>query len=137
MDLNALLECISHKEAVESKKNTSLVRVRSNKDTVDKMNTGKFTLKGLFKSQTAKASDTQTILEKISQSEKDIVNYEVIKTFLIIYLAEVAIPWFKDHKTQHYLRAMTIFCEQQLTNSAIYQDLWCDFLLTVNRAKAE
>jgi hypothetical protein len=36
------------------------------------MNQGKFTLKGLFKSQSGKATETQNISQTISQSEKDI-----------------------------------------------------------------
>ena len=59
------------------------------------MNTGKFTLKGIFKSSTSKATETQNILQMISQSEKDILNYDILKNFLVIYLAEIAIPRFK------------------------------------------
>jgi len=96
MELNALLECISRKEGVEAAKSKAITKVKDNKDTVDKMNTGKFTFKGLFKSQSGKATETQNILSNISQTEKDIANYEIIKNFLIIYLAEIAIPAFKN-----------------------------------------
>lgn len=78
---------------------------------IDKINTGKFTLKVMFKSQNAKASETQNMLQKISQGERDIENYDIIKNFLVIYLAEVAIPWFRHHKTSNYLKAMTVFCD--------------------------
>ena len=62
MELNALLECVSRKEGVESSKNKAISRMRDNKDTVDKMSTGKFTIKGLFRSQSGKATETQNIL---------------------------------------------------------------------------
>lgn len=62
------------------------------------MNQGKFTLKGLFKSQSGKATETQNILQSISQSEKDIQNYEIIKNYLIIYIAEIAIPAYKAQR---------------------------------------
>lgn len=50
MELLALLECVGRKEGVESNKSKAISKVRDNKDTVDKMSTGKFTLKGLFRS---------------------------------------------------------------------------------------
>lgn len=103
MELNALLECISRKEGVEAAKSKAITKVKDSKETVDKMNTGKFTLKGLFKSQSGKATETQNILSNISQTEKDIANYEVIKNFLIIYLAEIAIPAFKNQKVHNYV----------------------------------
>lgn len=58
MELLALLECVSRKEGVEAAKSKAISKVRDNKDTVDKMNTGKFTLKGLFRSQSGKAQET-------------------------------------------------------------------------------
>jgi hypothetical protein len=95
MELSALLECISRKEGIEATKSKAVSKVKDSKEIVDKMSTGKFTIKGLFKSQTSKASETQNILQLISQTEKDIMNYEIIRNFLIVYLAEVAIPAFK------------------------------------------
>ena len=58
MELNALLECISRKEGVEATKSKAITKVKDNKETVDKMNTGKFTFKGLFKSQSGKETET-------------------------------------------------------------------------------
>lgn len=98
MELNAVLECIARKEGVASQKTKAISKVKDDKDTVDKMSTGKFTFKGMFKSTTGKAAETQAILQAISQTEKDILNYEVIKNYLIVYLAEIAIPAFKHQK---------------------------------------
>lgn len=103
MELQAVLECISRKEGVEAAKSKAISKVRDNKDTVDKMSTGKFTLKGLFRSQSGKATETQKTLQSISQTEKDIENYEIIKNYLIIYLAEIAIPAFKQQKVTNYI----------------------------------
>jgi hypothetical protein len=36
------------------------------------------------------------MLSQISELERDVKNYEIIRNYLIIYLAEVAIPAFKD-----------------------------------------
>jgi hypothetical protein len=47
------------------------------------------------------------MLAAIAQMEKDIINYDIIKNFLTIYLAEIAIPYFKNHKMKVYLNAIT------------------------------
>jgi hypothetical protein len=111
LELGALMEAISRKEGVEAQKARTVSKVKDKKDTVDKLSTGKFTLKGMFKSKDGKASSTQHILQSISQGEKDIQNYEIIKNYLIIYLAEIAIPAFKHQKMENYVKAMVLFCE--------------------------
>lgn len=58
MELSALIEAISRKEGIEAAKSKAQTRVKDSKETVDKMNTGKFTVKGLFKSQAEKAAET-------------------------------------------------------------------------------
>ena len=72
LEIQCVLECISRKEGVEASRSKAVSSVRNNKETVDKMSQGKFTLKGLFKSQSGRATETQNILQSISQSEKDI-----------------------------------------------------------------
>lgn len=62
MDLSALLEAISKKEGIESTKIRQMSKMKDDKSTVDKMSSGKFTLKGLFKSPSDKAATTQSIL---------------------------------------------------------------------------
>jgi hypothetical protein len=61
-DLQCVLECIARKEGVESTKAKAISKVKDSKDTVEKMNTGKFTFKGMFMSNSSKASETQNIL---------------------------------------------------------------------------
>lgn len=50
MDYLAILECISRKEGVEAAKSKAIMKVRDNKEVVDKMNRGGFSIKGLFRS---------------------------------------------------------------------------------------
>jgi hypothetical protein len=136
MELNAVLECIMRKEGVESSKSKAISKVKDNKDTVDKMSTGKFTFKGMFKSSTGKATETQAILQSISQTEKDILNYEIIKNYLIVYLAEIAIPAFKHQKVQNYVVAMNLFCNQEISNARVQGDCWSEFLHGVKGSAA-
>lgn len=62
MDLHCVLECIARKEGVESTKAKAITKVKDNKETVEKMNTGKFTFKAMFRSNTSKGLETQSIL---------------------------------------------------------------------------
>jgi len=49
----------------------------------------------MFKSKNDKAKTQAILLARIAQSERDVENWDKIKRFLIVYLAEVAIPDFK------------------------------------------
>ena len=55
MELQALLEAISRKVSVENARANAIKKIKDNKETIDKMNQGKFTFKGLFKNQGEKA----------------------------------------------------------------------------------
>ena len=126
------MEAISRKEGIEAQKARTISKVKDQKETVDKLNTGKFTMKGMFKSKEGKASQTQEILNNISQGEKDITNYEIIKNYLIIYLAEIAVPAFKHQKMQNYIKAMQMFCGSEIQNSQAQQECWSKFLHSIN-----
>ena len=49
MEIQALIEAISRKEGVEAARTNAIKKIKDKKDTIDKMNQGKFTFKGLFK----------------------------------------------------------------------------------------
>ena len=65
MELSALIEAISRKEGVEAARSKAITKIRDRKETIDKMNTGKFTLKGLFKNNSEKANSVQTMMTQI------------------------------------------------------------------------
>ena len=94
-NLNALTAAIGEKESCESRKQNSIKRIAADRDTNNKLSEGKFTLKTMFKSKNDKAKTQAILLERIAQSERDVENWDKIKRFLIVYLAEVAIPDFK------------------------------------------
>ena len=133
LEMNALIEAISRKEGVEGARQRALQKIRSRKETIDKMNQGKFTFKGLFKSTGEKASQVQSMLNQISDLEKDVKNYEIIRNFLIIYLAEVAIPQFKEKKFGSYITAMSSFCTQEVDNAKSQLACWSEFLNVINK----
>lgn len=137
MELNALIETISRKEGVEAARSKALAKIRDRKETIDKMNQGKFTFKGLFKNTSEKAQSVQTMLNQIAEFEKDVKNYEIIRNYLIIYLAEVAIPAFKDNKFTNYLAAMENFCCQEVENAKHSSACWKDFLDVIHHVQGQ
>jgi hypothetical protein len=137
LEIQCVLESISRKEGVEANRSKAVSNVKNSKETVDKMNQGKFTLKGLFKSQSGRAAETQNILQSISQSERDIQNYEIIKNFLVVYIAEIAIPAFKAKRQGDYLRAMAAFCDQEISNARTQSSTWTDFLEAVKQTASK
>lgn len=42
-----------------------------------------------------------------AELEKDLVNFDIIKKYLTIYLATVAIPDFKRQRVEAYIRSMS------------------------------
>ena len=94
-NLEQLILAAGEKESCESRKQNSIKRIASDRETNNKLSEGKFTFKTMFKSKNDKAKTQAILLELIAQSERDVENWDKIKRFLIVYLAEVAIPDFK------------------------------------------
>jgi hypothetical protein len=66
LNLGALIEAISEKEACDSKKQTAIRKLADEKELCEKLGQGKFTIKTMFKSKSGKAKKQATILEKIA-----------------------------------------------------------------------
>ena len=133
MEIGALLEAISRKEGFESLKMRAQSRLKDDKQTAEKLGSGKFTFKGMLKSNSGKVNETQKLLQNIIQTEKDIVNFDILRNYLVIYLAEVAIPSFKHRKMKGYLDAMNSFCLEQIKNSGKHSECWSDFMTTIKK----
>ena len=58
-------EAISRKEGVEAARSKAITKIRDRKDTIDKMTTGKFTFKGLFKNASEKTNSVQNMMTQI------------------------------------------------------------------------
>ncbi len=57
------MESISRKEGVEAMKLRAMNKVKDRREIVDKLSSGKFTFKGIFKSKDGKAEKTQEIMQ--------------------------------------------------------------------------
>ena len=92
-----------------------------------KLNEGKFTFQGMFKSEVKKVEFGLEIQTRMDQTVKDIDNWDVIRRFLIVYLAEIALPVFRKTKVSKYVQAMEFFSVTELTNAKKHQMCWGEF----------
>lgn len=81
----------------------------------------------MFKGSSGKAKAQTDLIERIGQLERDIENWETIKKFLTVYLAEVAIPEFKTSKQMKYIMAMQGFSGEECRNANKTTQCWGDF----------
>lgn len=126
-NLGALIAAIAEKESCDVRKGNAIKKLNSDRETVHKLSEGKFSIKHVFKSDSAKVKAQTQLLEKINQTEKDIENWDVIKKFLTIYLAEVAIPQFRQSKQIKYITAMQNFSGAECDNAKQTTRCWGDF----------
>lgn len=81
-------------QSLESQKAKTIRDIKDIEDTIAKLNSGKFTFGAMFKDETGKK---QQAIEKglvKADLEMDVVNLDIIKKILTIYLQTVAIPDF-------------------------------------------
>jgi len=62
-----------------------------------------------------------------AELEKDLINFDVIKKFLTIYLGTVAIPNFKRQRVEAYIRAMGRMTSDEVLNANNTLDCWSSF----------
>lgn len=57
----------------------------------------------------------------------DILNIDVIKKILIIYLATIAIPEYQRNAKMRYVIAMGYMCDTEVHNAYTITDCWSAF----------
>jgi len=114
LNLGALIIAISEKESCDLRKANSIKKLNDDREILRKLSEGKFTFKHMFSSSGSKTRAQTNLLERIAQTERDIENWDTIKKFLIVYLAEIAIPEFKQSKQMKYIGAMQGFSKEEL-----------------------
>ena len=127
MNLESLMAAIGEKEACAVRKSRSIKLLQEERELINKINQNKMSLKTILKSQKQKAEKVQNLLISVDQREKDIENWDRIKKFLIVYLAEIAIPYFKDRKIEKYICTMQAFSMDEMTNAEKHLACWGDF----------
>lgn len=95
ISLAALQNAIGYKDMVNKFKDKCRAEIESLNDAITKLNAGKFTFGGMFKNSSEKQNSAAQKTAMVAELEKDILNYDIIKRYLTIYLATAAIPAYK------------------------------------------
>jgi hypothetical protein len=66
--------------------------IKDTEETINRLQSGKFTFGGMLKSDKEKKESIILKENLITELKADVINYDVIKKILVIYLALVAIP---------------------------------------------
>ena len=106
LNLGALIAAIGEKESCDHRKQQTIKKLAEERELCEKLNQKKFSIKTFLKSESGKEKKKMEVLANIQQRERDIANWDEIKRFLTVYLAEIAIPDFKRRKMFKYIYAM-------------------------------
>jgi hypothetical protein len=98
LDLHSMLEAISARAALENRKSKLDSKKKGATSDLDKIQSGKKTMKTLFKSDAGKADVITQLNATIVQCDKDRENYEKLIKLVTIHLHVNAIPQFKRRK---------------------------------------
>jgi hypothetical protein len=117
MALESLIGAIAYKDHIKKLQSDCTAEIMSLNEAVAKLNAGKFTFGGLLKSGSEKKASAVQKKASVLELEKDVANYDVIKRYLTIYLATIALPAFKKARVEAYVRSMGCMTYEEINNS--------------------
>jgi len=136
MSLESLIGAISYKDHIKNLQAKANADIFSLNEACAKLNAGKFTFGGLLKSGSEKKASAVAKKAEVIELEKDVANYDVIKRYLTIYLATIALPAFKKGRVEAYVRAMGCMTFEEIKNSEAimlcfqkFQDVIMDYAI--------
>lgn len=92
--LDALIYAVQYMQSLTSMQSKVVAQIKDIEETIAKLNSGKFTFGSMFKDDTGKKQQAIEKGQIKAELEMDVVNYDIIRKILTIYLATVAIPEF-------------------------------------------
>ena len=134
IDLHALLEAISHKNSLESRKLKLENKIKSANSDLEKLTSGKKTLKSIFKSQSGKQTMITNLTTFVAQAEKEVEIYAKLIKLVTIYLHQKVIPLFKEIKVKGYITSLKSFSDSESKNSNELFKCWSSVLEQIQRA---
>ena len=85
----------------------------------------------MFKGEASKKQDAIAKETTRAELQKDVQLYDVLKKYLTIYLATVAIPNYKKQRIESYVRAMGRMADAEVRNAENTCDCWNNFQKTI------
>ena len=129
--LEALQEAIAMKDKCDEKKRSAEKEIVSLTENINKLNANKFTFGAMFKSEAGKKEEAIQKETTRAELQKDVKLYDILKKYLTIYLATVAIPNYKTQRIQSYVRAMGRMADAEVRNAENTYDCWNNFQKTI------
>lgn len=127
-DLEAMLQAIAGRDSIINMKNKTISKKNSCAIELDKLNAGKKTWKTMLKSQSGKQVEITTLTNNIANCERDSELYEKIVRMLDVYLADTALPTFKEEKIKTYYKLIQEFSVAEINNSHASATYWSKVL---------
>jgi hypothetical protein len=128
LDLLGARDAMNGREQLISQM-TSLEGTKRSKQTeLEKMTTGKTTLKSFFKSKTTIEKDIVIYHQEVENMTKEIEDYRKLINFVTIYHGNMAIELFKQNKQQQYCRMLNNFAVREISNAHIAATLYHQLL---------
>ena len=122
---------MQQKEQCDARKRDTEKEIVSLTETINKLNANKFTFGSMFKSEAGKKEEAINKETVRSELQKDVQLYDVLKRYLTIYLATVAIPNYKKQRIEAYVRAMGRMADAEVRNAENTYDCWNNFQKTI------
>ena len=124
LDLHAFFEAVGGKGAMEGARQKYESKKKSANSDLEKLNSGKKTMKTFFKSQTGKADEISKLTTKVASADNDAEWYGKIIDVVTLHIAKNVIPTFKKAKIESYVRALKHFSQDEHANSSELTKCW-------------
>lgn len=119
LDIAAMLEAIEMKSELESRRFSINLRKQQKQKELDKLKSGKSTMKTMFKSQNSIVNSITNLTREIASQEKEIECYDIYIKTLVIQINHAAIPYFKKDKIGLYNDLINTYSESYINNSQL------------------
>ena len=131
-DIESLQEAIHGRDKVMQTKNKIESKKKADTEELNKLNAGKKTFKTLFKSSSGKQAKITVLSSNISQSEKDIEEYDKLLKMIEVHLGETVIPTFKETQMKTYYKLCQAVACGEIENANKTATFWSGFLQNSN-----
>lgn len=118
-DTAAMLEAIDIKSELEGKRFSILQKRQTKQKELDKLKSGKNTLKTVFKSQNSIVNSITNLTREIQTIDKEIECYDVYIRTIVLQINYAAIPYFKKDKVGLYNDLINTYSQHHINNCQV------------------
>ena len=117
MDITAMMEAVEAKSELDGKRLSIMQRKQSKVKELEKLKTGKSSIKTMFKSQNSIVNSITNLTSEIQQTEKEVECYDIYIKTLTLQINHAAIPYFKKDKVSLYNDLINTYSQHYINNS--------------------